>query len=122
MKIPDSVWRPVLEHDNAVLLAEVHRRSSLYDAEDVDPKREEVGLIPNWTKNSILIDREIWTQFIPRDKSKKNHNYMGEKMGFKNTNLKIMEAQTAGNTYPRQWTVRYSQLHGEKPNNIQDDS
>jgi len=45
--IPDSVGHPVLGQENAVLLAEVHRRSSLYDAEDGDPQREEGGLTLN---------------------------------------------------------------------------
>ena len=46
-EIPDSVGHPVLRQENAVLLAEVHQRSSLYDAEDGDPQREEGSLTLN---------------------------------------------------------------------------
>jgi len=53
--IPDSVGHPVPEQENAVLLTEVHQRSSLYDAEDGDPQRKEEGLTLNSTKTAYLL-------------------------------------------------------------------
>jgi hypothetical protein len=53
--IPNSVGHLVLGQENAVLLAEVHQRSSLYGAEDGDPQREEGGLTLNLTKTAYLL-------------------------------------------------------------------
>jgi hypothetical protein len=53
--IPDSVGHPVLGQESAVLLAEVYQRSSLCDAEDGDPQRDEGGLTLNLTKTAYLL-------------------------------------------------------------------
>jgi hypothetical protein len=119
--IPHSVEHPVLEQENAVLLAEVHQRSSLYNAEDGDPQREERGLTLNLTKTAYLLIGKPGGSLSLETKVKTPQLF-----GRENETEKY-EFENQGRT--NRWQCVSSTVNGMiqivtriKPNNIQGDS
>ena len=124
--IPDSVEHPVFGHpvfgqENAVLLAEVHQRCSLFGAEDGDLQREEGSLTLNLTKTAYLLKGKPGHSLSLETKVKTPQLFEGENEVQKN------KFENQGRTNWRQCvssTVndKIQLITRRKPNNLQGDS